>query len=137
MESGVEFVAVDTPAANKLTVHILAAVAEDEAKRISDRTKAALQAAKARGTVLGGRRVSRERFAEISAVARNASAVVRTAKAAKLSSEVLPVIHEIRAAGAKTLRQIAAELNARGETTPRGASWTSVQVFRLLSKSYT
>ncbi len=54
MESGVEFCAVDFPQANRLTVHILAAVAEHEAKAISERTKAALQAAKARGVTLGG-----------------------------------------------------------------------------------
>ena len=54
MESGVQFVAVDLPQANELTVHIMAAMAEYEAKAISARTKAALAAAKARGTVLGG-----------------------------------------------------------------------------------
>jgi len=53
MESGVEFVAADMPFANKLTIHILAAVAEYEREAISERTKAALAAAKARGTRLG------------------------------------------------------------------------------------
>ena len=53
MESGVEFVAADMPFANKLTIHILAAVAEHEREAISERTKAALAAAKARGTRLG------------------------------------------------------------------------------------
>ena len=53
MESGVEFAAVDMPSANKLTVHILAAVAEHEREMISDRTKAALAAAKVRGVTLG------------------------------------------------------------------------------------
>src|SRR5271154_4183939 len=60
MESGVEFVAVDMPQANRFVVHILAAVAEQEADAISRRTKAALEAAKARGQKLGGRRVSSE-----------------------------------------------------------------------------
>jgi DNA invertase Pin-like site-specific DNA recombinase len=53
MDSGVEFVAVDNPHANKLTVHILAAVAQHEREMIAQRTKDALQAAKARGVVLG------------------------------------------------------------------------------------
>jgi DNA invertase Pin-like site-specific DNA recombinase len=53
MEAGVKFVAVDMPQANDMTIHILASVAQGEAKAISDRTKAALQAAKAMGTPLG------------------------------------------------------------------------------------
>src|SRR5262245_43725144 len=56
MESKVSFVCCDNPHATPLTIHILAAVAEDEAKRISERTKAALAAAKMRGTLLGSAR---------------------------------------------------------------------------------
>ena len=64
MESGVTFVACDNPSANRLTVHILAAVADDEARRISERTKAALAAYKARGGVLGGARATSRNLSE-------------------------------------------------------------------------
>ena len=91
MESAVEFVAVDMPQANRFVVHILAAVAEQDAEAISKRTKAALAAAKARGTKLGGRRVSAERFAEIGAAARQ----VRSQKVSQVRSELLPMITAI------------------------------------------
>lgn len=128
MESGVDFIAVDMPEANRFVVHIMAAVAEQEAVAISKRTKAALAAAKTRGTKLGGRRVSAERFAEIAASGRQSW----SAMANKGRAGILPVIEEARAGGATTLRQIASELNARGETTPRGGQWSAVQVMRVI-----
>jgi DNA invertase Pin-like site-specific DNA recombinase len=128
MESGVEFVAVDMPQANRFVVHILAAVAEQEAEAISKRTKAALAAAKARGTRLGGRRVSAERFAEIGLAAR----LARTADAEKRAADLLPVIESAKAAGAQSLRQIAAALNAKNIPAPRGGEWSAVQVRRAL-----
>lgn len=128
MESGVEFLAVDMPSANRFVVHILAAVAEQEAEAISKRTKAALAAAKERGTVLGGRRVSAERFAAIGAAARQ---TFRT-RAAKQRAQVLPVIAGIQGQGISTLRAIAAELNAREVDAPRGGQWSAVQVQRIL-----
>jgi DNA invertase Pin-like site-specific DNA recombinase len=131
MESGVEFIAVDMPQANRFVVHILAAVAEHEAEAISKRTKAALAAAKARGTVLGGRRVSAGRFAEIAAQARQ----VHSQKAGQSRTELLPIITAIQVAGASSLRAIAAELNAREISTPRGiGEWSAVQVQRALPR---
>jgi DNA invertase Pin-like site-specific DNA recombinase len=129
MESGVEFVAVDMPQANRFVVHILAAVAEHEAEAISKRTKSALAAAKARGTKLGGRRVSAERFAEIQASATQE----RSKRAEQGRAKLLPTIREIQAGGATSLRQIAAELNSRGIPTPRNGEWSAVQVQRIFS----
>jgi DNA invertase Pin-like site-specific DNA recombinase len=131
MESKVEFIACDMPAANKFAIHIMAAVAEQEAEAISKRTKAALQAAKERGTVLGGRRVSAERFAEIGAQARE----VRSHKAVTFAAALVPVIADIKAKGAVTLRDIAAELNARNYHTSRGGEWSAVQVARVLERT--
>ncbi len=129
MEAGVEFLAVDMPSANRFVVHILAAVAEQEAEAISKRTKAALAAARERGTVLGGRRVSAERFGEIGAAARQTFRV----QTAKRRAKVLPVIQEIQGQGISTLRAIAAELNARAVDAPRGGQWSAVQVQRVIS----
>lgn len=129
MESGVEFIACDMPQANRFVVHVLAAVAEHEAEAVSKRTKAALAAAKARGTHLGGRRVSAERWDEIGLEAR----VARTAEADKWAANLLPAIRSIQTAGAVSLRQIAAGLNDRNITTPRGGDWSAVQVQRALT----
>jgi DNA invertase Pin-like site-specific DNA recombinase len=107
----------------------MAAVAEQEAEAISKRTKAALHAAKERGTKLGGLRVSPERFAEIAADARKE----RTARVIKQRGELLPAITQIQAEGATTLRAIAAQLNAREIEAPRGGQWAAVQVRRVLN----
>ena len=131
MESGVEFVAVDMPQANRFVVHIMAAVAEQEAEAISKRTKAALAAAKARGSVLGGRRVTSKRLVEIAAGARTA----RTEKAAAWREELSPTLARVRATGAVSLREIAAELNARNIPAPRGGEWSAVQVSRAVAAS--
>jgi DNA invertase Pin-like site-specific DNA recombinase len=114
MESGVEFT-VDFPQANRLTVHILAAVAEHEAKLISERTKAALAAAKARGVKLGG-----DRGARLTAEARQAGRRAVTARAIGRAADLAPTVKQLQAAGIRSLRAIAAALNQRGVKTPRG-----------------
>ena len=92
-----------------------------------------LQLRKSAARYLGGRRVSADRFAEIAAAGRQA----HTAKAKKVASALLPVIREIREAGATTLRSIAAELNERGMETPRGhGQWSAVQVQRVLAQNH-
>ena len=135
MEAGVNFVAVDLPQANELTVHIMAAMAEYEAKAISARTKAALAAAKARGVKLGGLRGPANEFAALSKKGSAAGAAVRTAKATKRSDDLLPVIEHIRQEGAASLRAIASELNTLGIPTPRGGEWSAVQVQRTLKSA--
>jgi DNA invertase Pin-like site-specific DNA recombinase len=130
MESGVEFTAVDFPQANRLTIHILAAVAEHEAAMISARTKAALAAAKARGVALGG---DRGNIAAEASKGAKASSAVRSAAAEKRAADLLPAIRHIQALGATSLREIAAALNDRGIPTARGGEWSAVQVQRVLA----
>jgi DNA invertase Pin-like site-specific DNA recombinase len=117
MEAGVEFEAVDLPQANRLTVHIMAAMAEHEAGAISSRTKAALAAAKARGTKLGGYRWNIQTVASKGNIE---SIKVRSAKASKRAADLLPTIADLKAKGAASLHQIAAGLNVRGIKTARG-----------------
>jgi len=131
MESGVEFSAADFPQANRLTVHVLAAVAEHEATMISERTRAALAAAKARGKKLGGLRWQVGTVARQGAVA---SSMVRRARAADRKADLLPVIRSIRESGASSLRQIAATLNRQGVPAMRGGLWTAGQVRRVEGK---
>ena len=131
MESGVEFTAVDFPQANRLTVHILAAVAEHEAAMISARTKAALQAAKARGVALGT--PNHDLIARHAQKGTQASAEARSAAARTRAADILPVIHSVQADGVTTLAGIAETLNGRGIPAPRGGSWSPVQVSRVLA----
>ena len=132
MESGAEFVACDFPTANRLTLHILAAVAEHEARAISDRTKAALQAAKARGQSLGWSNPARR--AEQRAATLRGTAANR-AHADQFAANVLPVVRQIEAAGVSTLIGIAGALNARGIRTARGGAWYPTTVKNLLDRA--
>jgi DNA invertase Pin-like site-specific DNA recombinase len=132
MEAGVEFTAVDFPQANRLTVHILAAVAEHEREMISRRTKDALAAAKVRGKKLGGNRGKIHLVAKKGALA---SAVVRSIKAKRRAADIGPIVADIQASGATSLRQIAAALNERHIGTARGKEWTATQVMRVRQRA--
>lgn len=120
MESGVEFVAVDMPQANRLTLHILAAVAEHEREMISERTRVALSAAKARGVKLGNPRPDIP-----------AAVAARIARMAKVRATVAPLIERLRAQG-MSLRAIAADLNARRIPTATGRQWHASSVANVL-----
>jgi DNA invertase Pin-like site-specific DNA recombinase len=111
MESGVEFIAADMPEANRLTVHILAAVAEHEREMTSQRTRDALAAAKARGTRLGN-----PRWTESLAAARTAK------NPTPPSPQLLEIMRHHRSTG-ESLRGIARRLNVLGLKTPKGHEW--------------
>lgn len=134
MEGGVEFEAVDFPKANRLTVHILAAVAEHEAKMISERTKAALAAAKRRGTKLGGDRGYRPSAPPSPENVAQATAV-RQRKADHAAFAVLPVLEGLQASGVVSLNALAKRLNELGQPTPRRKGvWTATAVRRVLAR---
>jgi DNA invertase Pin-like site-specific DNA recombinase len=123
MESKVKFVAVDMPEANELTIHIMAAFAEHEAKRISERTKDALAAAKARGVVLGATGPANlkpnieERQQAANAFAESLSKVITGLQRAGLSQ-----------------RAMVDELNKLGIKTARGGQWSLMQLQRVLAR---
>jgi DNA invertase Pin-like site-specific DNA recombinase len=133
--AGIEFVACDMPHANRLTVGIMALVAEQEREAISQRTKAALAAAKARGTKLGnpnGASVLRSAGAGKPGWTAGAEGNKRSAE--EFANRVLPVIADIRASGTSSLEGIAAELNARGILTSRRGAWYAGTVKRVLAR---
>jgi DNA invertase Pin-like site-specific DNA recombinase len=128
MESGVDFVACDNPHATRLTIHILAAVAEHEREMISQRTIAALAAAKARGVKLGNPRLS-------PGDTRRATRA-RTEHANQYATAAHVYIEAARKAGCKSLGEIAQALMSRGINTPAGARiWSRAQVLRIVRRA--
>ncbi len=129
-KAGVRFVAADMPEANEMIVGIMAVVAQAERKMISDRTRAALTAAKARGVRLGGFRGHKANDD-----ARRKAAIVKNSRANRFANDVYPAITAAQQAGATSLRQIAAELNRREITTARGGRWSAIQVQRAIDRA--
>lgn len=128
-KAGVDFIAADMPHANRVTVTVMAAIAEEEARAISARTKAALAARKARGLPLGNLSTLRPADPDVLARARAAW----SAKAVEHAMMTLPAIQELRAAGL-SLRATAGEMTDRGFTTTRGGPWTAAQVAAVLRR---
>lgn len=132
-KAGVPFVAADMPYADSLTVGVLALVAQKEREMISQRTKAALAAAKARGKALGGFREG----ARVTDEARQKAARMKAEASARKAEDLMPTIRDAKAAGASSLRQIAAALTAKGIPTPGGGSgaWNAAQVQRVMARA--
>jgi DNA invertase Pin-like site-specific DNA recombinase len=126
MESGVDFRAADFPEANRLMVHILAAVAEYEARLISERTKAGLASRRARGLALGTP-------ANLRPGASPAPAL-NGAKAMAEAERLRPIIEDLRRQDIASVRGICTELNNRGYVTARGMQWHPTAVARLLRR---
>jgi DNA invertase Pin-like site-specific DNA recombinase len=113
----------------KFMLQQMAAVAELEAGLIGDRTRKALAAAKARGAKLGNPR----NLTNAEAGRANGRAA-RTKKAKARAADLAPIVADLQAFGAMSLRQIAAGLNARGIRTVRGGEWSAIQVDRVLKQ---
>lgn len=123
MESKVKFVACDMPEANELTIHIMAAFAEHEAKRISQRTKDALAIAKARGVALGTAGAANLR----------PNVEARQKVADDFANKLRPLFEGMEARGLSQ-RQMVAELNSVGVPATRGGAWALAQVQRVLNR---
>ena len=127
MDSGVDFVAADVPSATRLTIHVLAAVAEEEARLASVRTRAALAAAKARGVRLGNPALQPGSTGQA-----RAAAAVKAEQARRRAADLAPILAEIRAAGLTTYGGISRALAARGVPTLSGRGrWDPATVRRL------
>jgi len=128
-DSGVDFVAADLPEANTMTVGVMAVVAQHEREAISQRTKAALAAAKARGRKLGGLRAGTPNIVEYQRKGVEA-ARARALQAAEERREAIEALQRERF----SLNAIAASLNVDGVRTSRGGNWTATSVKRTIAR---
>jgi|SRR5579859_480889 len=127
MAHRVPFVVAELGAdADPFMLHLYAALAEKERSLISQRTSAALSAAKARGAKLGNPNIAEAR---VKAIESNRS------EADRYAAKVLPTIQRLQATGSKSLREIAAALNDLGIATARGKEWQAMTVKNVLARS--
>jgi DNA invertase Pin-like site-specific DNA recombinase len=137
MESGVEFIACDMPHANRLTIHIMAAMAEDEARRISTRTKDALAELKAKGVKLGSARPGHWDGIEHRRGWRGMQGTKKQAVLAErfraTYAAVLPLIETLVERG-ESVEKITTTLNNRGLKTSKGATWRPTSVRRVVER---
>jgi DNA invertase Pin-like site-specific DNA recombinase len=114
------------PDVDPFVLHLFAALAEKERALISTRTRQALSAAKARGVTLDNPKLHTARKSAVEAV---------KVEADRYAANVLPIIREAQKAGARTLREIAEALNARGIATARGGQWYAQSVANVLERA--
>jgi DNA invertase Pin-like site-specific DNA recombinase len=132
LEDGVSIRAADMPGADDLMLRIYAAMAQKERELISERTKAALAAAKARGTVLGGDRGYRPPTGPDAA----AASATRCEAAERAAHRLHLELEQLRAAGVAGHAALARAMNDQGVPTPRGAgAWTHTTVARILERT--
>lgn len=120
LDTGVDFVCCEYPSKDKFWIQIQSAFAEEEARKISNRTKLALAAAKARGVELG-------RTGKVLALRHKEEALTTARTYAE-------VIEELRAAGIVTVRGVMASLNERGVLSPGGTQWHYRSTWKLLNR---
>ena len=126
IESSVEIVIADMPTANRLTIQLMAVVAEHEARMISERTKAALAAAKARGVILGNR------ASLIAAQPLARDVIVKHAD--QHADNVIPTLIQIVKSGVRSVHVMAEQLNQRGVKTARGGQWHGTTILNLIGR---
>ena len=130
LESGVEFVACDNPHANRMTIQIIAVMAEQESRLISERTKAALAAMRARGIPHNSnRRLTSEEMVR----GQKASAIARRERTKEAYADLVPVVTEMRARGL-SIYAVCDALNAQGQRNQRGLPWQFSAIARFLRR---
>lgn len=135
MQDGtVEIVACDAPFANRLMIHLFAAIAEHEREMISQRTKVALAAAKARGVRLGNPNGAAALLTGCREAAAKGGAASRQ-RADQRAAQILPLLRQLEATGCNSIRAMATALNVQGVPAPNGGVWYPEQVRRALRRA--